>query len=622
MVEDELNSSSELPYPPTLPGKAPASKAPKNTVATKAPTGRGKGGGKSQSKAPIISTEPSESTLLSTPAIEPVKSGKGKGKGGGKPKQLTGKTDVPPAVKERPKIQSITPPGAEIGTATQKPPYTYASLITQALAAQADEDGKMLVSEMCEWMAGVYPFYGAKEKGSDWQSAVRHNLNADKRFKRIERTPTDGGKGNFWTLRKEEWSNFDGLELKRLKFDAKAVVVNGLKPEVKAVSGPQAEVNKPSSGISAEVKTVVPRAMDSATSRSIGSVARSDLGAHHRLVITHPASTPSSLKPVTHSQGLRPPPPAPNLGNELPILAADEPVDQSLPVTDDLMLEHPTVVEPEVTPQPKDLTNHHPVILTGERCTELEPKSTKQIIISSPPRLPLIPRIDPNLLACKSVAPPTISSNPPTLSSTPLEPPSPTPPPPTTTNSSPKVGSTKFQIVVQEPTGSSASTSSTPKTPEELKKLIESEPPMYTEGNKLILNRLIFKELKPSQIASLEKLGAQSAVKILQKFIIGYFKERIKKTASTANHDPSTSTSPVIDKKSTQSLHQIESGGMESTKSDHDSSGSSHRLSKRKVDRFGDEEKDGLDPPIAQDPSPSHEHQAPIEAKRIKLQPG
>ncbi|CAH7681716.1 fork head domain-containing protein, partial [Phakopsora pachyrhizi] len=98
-----------------------------------------------------------------------------------------------------------------------KPPYTYASLITQALAASADEDGKMLVSEMCEWMTGVYPFYGTKEKGSDWQSALRHNLNADKRFRRVERTPTDGGKGNFWTLKSEEWANFDGLELRRSK---------------------------------------------------------------------------------------------------------------------------------------------------------------------------------------------------------------------------------------------------------------------------------------------------------------------------------------------------------------------------------------------------------------------
>ncbi|EGG04195.1 uncharacterized protein MELLADRAFT_31568, partial [Melampsora larici-populina 98AG31] len=98
-----------------------------------------------------------------------------------------------------------------------KPPYTYASLIAQALTAQADEDGKMLVNEMCEWIAGVYPFYGIKPKGTDWQSAVRHNLNADKRFKRIERQPTDGGKGNFWTLKEEERVNFDGLELRRPK---------------------------------------------------------------------------------------------------------------------------------------------------------------------------------------------------------------------------------------------------------------------------------------------------------------------------------------------------------------------------------------------------------------------
>ncbi|KAH9457177.1 hypothetical protein Pst134EA_021064 [Puccinia striiformis f. sp. tritici] len=76
---------------------------------------------------------------------------------------------------------------------------------------------------------------------------------------------------------------------------------------------------------------------------------------------------------------------------------------------------------------------------------------------------------------------------------------------------------------------------STPKTQEELKKLIEADPPMYVTGNKLILNKLIFKELKVNQIQSLQKLGPTSAIKILQKFIIGYFKERIKKTSSASS---------------------------------------------------------------------------------------
>jgi hypothetical protein len=168
--EDELNSSLELPYSYSFPGKAPASKAPKKTTASKAPSGRGKTGGKGSNPPIVHNIEKPECPEQTTVAeVEPPKPGKGKGKSSSRSKQPGGKGEAALPIKERHKIQCITPSGAEIGTATQKPPYTYASLITQALAAQADQDGKMLVSEMCEWMAGVYPFYGAKEKGSDWQ---------------------------------------------------------------------------------------------------------------------------------------------------------------------------------------------------------------------------------------------------------------------------------------------------------------------------------------------------------------------------------------------------------------------------------------------------------------------
>ncbi|KAG0151303.1 hypothetical protein CROQUDRAFT_27199, partial [Cronartium quercuum f. sp. fusiforme G11] len=90
---------------------------------------------------------------------------------------------------------------------------TYVLMIAQALMAQADEDGTMLVNKMCEWIVEVYPFYGIEPKGTDWQSAVRHNLNAVKRFKHIELQPTNGGKGNSWMLKPKERVNFDGLKL-------------------------------------------------------------------------------------------------------------------------------------------------------------------------------------------------------------------------------------------------------------------------------------------------------------------------------------------------------------------------------------------------------------------------
>ncbi|WAR60212.1 hypothetical protein PtB15_9B149 [Puccinia triticina] len=435
MDEDEL----ELPYYSySLAGKAPASKAPRKT-ASKAPRGRGKTAGKASASSLIIHQSSPEKTPTTDIIVEPLKqqpAGKGKGKSAGKTKQPIPKPENPLPIKERPKISAVTPPGAEIGTVTQKPPYTYASLITQALAAQADQDGKMLVSEMCEWMAGVYPFYGAKEKGSDWQSAVRHNLNADKRFKRIERMPTDGGKGNFWTLREEEWVNFDGLELRRQK----------------------------------EIKPIKP--LDGAPSRSIGTVARSDIGAHHRTAASQTAQAGSPPHPDTaHAHRARQLPPPPPPPTDLPVFSGhdDEPLDFQPPM--------PPLSDPPLPQDPIDTTPAAPA------------------------------PIDPNLLACSTSTP------------------------------------SSSLIVIQEPSSSSLSStaaSNAPKTQEELKKLIENEPPMVVSGHTLLLNPLFFKELKTSQIVSLQKLGPQSAIKILQKFIVGYFKEKIKKASAVPAPAPAS----------------------------------------------------------------------------------
>lgn len=145
--------------------------------------GGGKGGKSSSSKT--VSLDIPTPGLIevdaqpSSPRKESTQ-GKGKGKSKGKSKEDSKSADatantptVPPVIiKERRKIVCVSPPGADVGTETRKPPYTYASMIAQALTAQADEDGKMLVNEMCEWIAGVYPFYGIKPKGTDWQVRV------------------------------------------------------------------------------------------------------------------------------------------------------------------------------------------------------------------------------------------------------------------------------------------------------------------------------------------------------------------------------------------------------------------------------------------------------------------
>ncbi|OAW00127.1 hypothetical protein PTTG_25169 [Puccinia triticina 1-1 BBBD Race 1] len=526
MDEDEL----ELPYYSySLAGKAPASKAPRKT-ASKAPRGRGKTAGKASASSLIIHQSSPEKTPTTDIIVEPLKqqpAGKGKGKSAGKTKQPIPKPENPLPIKERPKISAVTPPGAEIGTVTQKPPYTYASLITQALAAQADQDGKMLVSEMCEWMAGVYPFYGAKEKGSDWQSAVRHNLNADKRFKRIERMPTDGGKGNFWTLREEEWVNFDGLELRRQK------EIKPIKPvEPKPTS---CTPIVPKTTTTTTTTTIIGRQLDGAPSRSIGTVARSDIGAHHRTAASQTAQAGSPPHPDTaHAHRARQLPPPPPPPTDLPVFSGhdDEPLDFQPPM--------PPLSDPPLPQDPIDTTPAAPAPIDPNllACSTSTPSSS---LVSHPP--PLLPPLVPPLLppTVTPTRPTTTTTRPTTTATTAAKAAAATTT--TTTTSKASTPAPKFQIVIQEPSSSSLSStaaSNAPKTQEELKKLIENEPPMVVSGHTLLLNPLFFKELKTSQIVSLQKLGPQSAIKILQKFIVGYFKEKIKKASAVPAPAPAS----------------------------------------------------------------------------------
>ncbi|MBW0540665.1 hypothetical protein O181_080380 [Austropuccinia psidii MF-1] len=546
LKDDDVILSSEPPLDHSPIRRPSASKAPKKTFALKMVAGRGKGGGKCSTQTTNLTTTV-ENSQVNNNSKESVS--KDKGKSNSKSKEITSIQVSEPSliIKERKKIQCSTPPGAEIGTATQKPPYTYASLIAQALAAQADKDGKLLVSEMCEWMAGVYPYYGQKEKGSDWQSAVRHNLNADKRFKRIERLPQDGGKGNFWILKPEEWVNFDGLELKRPKNESKS------------------NNNKSTS-------------LNNAPSRSIGAIARIQSTQLDQKPLQTHVETPHQPQEIKIKSGIRAPPPTParledfsiKVDHHPPIISQPQSLElasisevlsiskhnsfrQTSPLTRSPTI-HPDLLASSFStsttpsPRPPQLST----ALVGPSPVSSEPSKLSTALLGpslssqEPLQLPIgftgpsQPSPGPTGLVQSSLGPtgpvqsssgltgPVQSSLGPTgpvqSSSGPIEP-SPKPVEQLQPVLRPSESS-KFEIVLQA--SSSTILTAQPKTPEDLKKLLESEPPMYTKGNQLILNQEIFKELKTHQIETLEKLGSTSAIKILQKFIVEYFKEKIK----------------------------------------------------------------------------------------------
>lgn len=77
-----------------------------------------------------------------------------------------------------------------------KPPYSYATMITQAILSNVD--GVMSLSEIYNWISSHYAYYKYSKTG--WQNSIRHNLSLNKAFEKVPRRPNEPGKGMKWQI--------------------------------------------------------------------------------------------------------------------------------------------------------------------------------------------------------------------------------------------------------------------------------------------------------------------------------------------------------------------------------------------------------------------------------------
>ncbi|BGP16441.1 hypothetical protein JCM10213_004003 [Rhodosporidiobolus nylandii] len=103
-------------------------------------------------------------------------------------------------------VGAIPPDAAPAADPLAKPPYTYASLIAQAI--QSSEQKKMTLHGVYEWILAKWPYF--RENQAGWQSSVRHNLTPARGFLKIPRRDDEPGKGSFWQLDPQQLANFDG----------------------------------------------------------------------------------------------------------------------------------------------------------------------------------------------------------------------------------------------------------------------------------------------------------------------------------------------------------------------------------------------------------------------------
>lgn len=78
----------------------------------------------------------------------------------------------------------------------QKPPYSYAQLIVQAISSA--QDRQLTLNEIYSYITKNYPFYRTADRG--WQNSIRHNLSLNRHFVKVPRPQEEPGKGSFWRI--------------------------------------------------------------------------------------------------------------------------------------------------------------------------------------------------------------------------------------------------------------------------------------------------------------------------------------------------------------------------------------------------------------------------------------
>ncbi|KAJ1674226.1 hypothetical protein EV182_003707 [Spiromyces aspiralis] len=154
--------------------------------------------------------------------------------GGGNPSSNTGScSELPPSIgypvapgksgEVRILPSTEKPPMLDPRSTHTKPPFSYASLIAQAI--NSTEAKKITLNGIYQYIMEHYPYYKHAQNG--WQNSIRHNLSLNKAFVKVQRATNEPGKGAYWTIDEAHKDQFSNGVYKRTRRSNKSKSVSG-----------------------------------------------------------------------------------------------------------------------------------------------------------------------------------------------------------------------------------------------------------------------------------------------------------------------------------------------------------------------------------------------------------
>lgn len=113
--------------------------------------------------------------------------------------------EEPEPQKKNKKQKKARRDGNDVGfllQSSEKPPYSYATLIGMAILSHPDK--QLTLSQIYLWISDTFKYYRQGDVG--WQNLIRHNLSLNKAFVKGEKSKD--GKGHFWLVQRESQDLF------------------------------------------------------------------------------------------------------------------------------------------------------------------------------------------------------------------------------------------------------------------------------------------------------------------------------------------------------------------------------------------------------------------------------